>query len=174
MYHGRRRYAANSHGKLCGFGLLAFGTCIHLNLSFVPLLGKKPHFVVPVAASVIPLPALADFELPNLGLALSVVVVLGGAATALSWIASLKPRKTVDGQPRSTSLYRVFQARMRAGEFATLSKPEDDEGKGTSELDTEAEELDALVDAYVEGLEDDDGQDFSLSKEGKESKSDKS
>eukprot|EP00439_Symbiodinium_sp_Y106_P047941 s4196_g6.t1 len=33
-----------------------------------------------------------------------------------------------------------------------------------------AEELDALVDAYVEGLEDDDGQDFSLSKEGKESK----
>ena len=142
----------SSCSKLCLFGLLASGT---LHKSFVPL-GRKPLLGASVAATAIPLPAFADFEMPDPGLALSVIVV-GGACAALSWVAGLRPRKTVDGRPRSTSLYRVFQAKMRQGEFAELSKPRDDEGGGSSPSGpgNAEEELDAFVDAYVDGLEND-------------------
>ena len=97
----------------------------------------------------------------------STALVFGTIAAGLSWVAKLKPKKTQDGQPRSTSLYRVFQARMRAGEFATLAEKE----KVTGPEDAEDAELDAFVDAYVDALEDDsdpqEGKDSS--KENKES-----
>ena len=147
---------AGRHSKICGFAWLAFGSVLHQG--FVPMMWRRPRRppLLATTALLTPLPALAEVDIPDLGLAISVIVVLGGAATALSWVASLKPRKTDDGQPRSTSLYRVFQARMRAGEFAKLSKNPGEDMEGSSgSSDPKDEELDALVDAYVEGLEDD-------------------
>ena len=116
-------------------------------------------------------------SLPDLSLLFSLLLVFGAIAAGLSWVASLKAKRTDDGQPRSTSLYRVFQARMRAGEFAALAKAaENDKAKAkadkiekadiSSTSGMEESELDAFVDAYVDALEEDDKP--SRSKESKD------
>eukprot|EP00438_Fugacium_kawagutii_P015051 Skav217574 [mRNA] locus=scaffold129:130410:130970:- [translate_table: standard] len=97
-----------------------------------------------------PLSARAESEEFQLDLTVvfSAALVFGTIAAGLSWVAGLKPKKTQDGLPRSTSLYRVFQAKMRAGQFA-----EKDEKLGGSKEDAE---LDAFVDAYVDALEEEE------------------
>ena len=106
--------------------------------------------------SVSPLSASAqseDFQIDPT-LIFAIVLVFGSIAAGLSWVASLKPKKFGDGQPRSTSLYRVFQARMRAGEFAALAEAEKAEKeKKQGKSGEEDAELDAFVDAYVDALE---------------------
>ena len=109
-------------------------------------------------------------SLPDLSLLFSLILVFGAIAAGLSWVASLKAKRTDDGQPRSTSLYRVFQARMRAGEFAALAKEKasgNDKAKAeTTTSGMEESDLDAFVDAYVDALEEDDKP--SQSKESKD------
>ena len=105
-----------------------------------------------------PARAETDFEGGSTGLpdvAFSLLLVFVGISGALSWVASLKTRRFEDGQPRSTSLYRVFQARMRAGEFGELSKAGEKQEDETEvkQSDEESEKLDAFVDAYVDALE---------------------
>lgn len=97
-----------------------------------------------------------DFQLDPT-LIFSVVLVFGTIAAGLSWVAGLKPKKFQDGQPRSTSLYRVFQARMRAGEFAALAEEKAAPG-GSEPENPEDAELDAFVDAYVDALEDEESE----------------
>lgn len=112
-----------------------------------------------------------DFQLDPT-LIFSVVLVFGTIAAGLSWVAGLKPKKFQDGQPRSTSLYRVFQARMRAGEFASLAEEKAAPGPSGPENreNPEDAELDAFVDAYVDALEEDSEQTDSgkTEKDGKE------
>lgn len=108
------------------------------------------HMLVALV-SLSPLSAQAESEdglQLDLTLVFAAVLVFGTIAAGLSWVAGLKPKKTQDGLPRSTSLYRVFQARMRAGQFA-----EKDEKLGGSKEDAE---LDAFVDAYVDALEEEE------------------
>ena len=167
----QRRTRTKRCSRLQVLGFLAFGTFLHQ--TFVPsVMPRRPHFLVPIAVSVTPLPAMADMEdMPGVdpGLVLSVLAVLGAAAGGLSWVASLKPRETNEGQPRSTSLYRVFQAKMRAGEFAELApKPDGKDQEDASSNGDGDEELDAFVDAYVDGLEDDiDAEGDFLGQEGR-------
>ena len=113
-----------------------------------------------------------DFQLDPT-LIFSVVLVFGTIAAGLSWVAGLKPKKFQDGQPRSTSLYRVFQARMRAGEFASLAEEKAAPGASGPEnpKNPEDAELDAFVDAYVDALEDEDSEQTDsgkIEKDGKE------
>jgi len=109
-----------------------------------------------------------DFQLDPT-LIFSVVLVFGTIAAGLSWVAGLKPKKFQDGQPRSTSLYRVFQARMRAGEFASLAEKAAPGASGPEPENPEDAELDAFVDAYVDALEEDSEQTDSgkIEKDGK-------
>lgn len=136
---------------LCVFSFTLLENCF-LGVTTTNPKAHIPSLVLP-STFVWATPARAQSEeasLPDLSLAFSIIFVLSCIAGALSWVASLKTQRFEDGQPRSTSLYRVFQARMRAGEFAELG--EKDEKKTKSD---EPDELDAFVDAYVEALEED-------------------
>ena len=117
---------------------------------------KRSRSMFIALVSVSPLGASAqseDFQIDPT-LIFAIVLVFGSIAAGLSWVASLKPKKFGDGQPRSTSLYRVFQARMRAGEFAALAEAEKAEKeKKQGKSGEEDAELDAFVDAYVDALE---------------------
>ena len=119
---------------------------------------KRSRSMFIALVSVSPLSASAqseDFQIDPT-LIFAIVLVFGSIAAGLSWVASLKPKKFGDGQPRSTSLYRVFQARMRAGEFAALAEAEKAEKeKKQGQPGEEDAELDAFVDAYVDALEED-------------------
>lgn len=119
---------------------------------------KRSRSIFIALVSVSPLSASAqneDFQIDPT-LIFAIVLVFGSIVAGLSWVASLKPKKFGDGQPRSTSLYRVFQARMRAGEFAALAEAEKAEKeKKQGQPGEEDAELDAFVDAYVDALEED-------------------